>query len=93
MFSGNGSVSIGVASTVVLPECVVKRKRVTFVNDSIGTIYLCKAASAQINTGIRLNASGGSYEDAPDASGYLYQGIYTAISTAAASNLTYIEEY
>lgn len=38
------------------------RKTATFVNDSDEVIYLALAGTAAVNQGIRLNASGGSYE-------------------------------
>jgi len=88
----SGSASIGITSTFVIKE-ERRRRRITFVNDSVNTIYLSKGPVAVVNTGIRLNSNGGSYEDCPDPTGYLYRGIYSAIAGGAASNLTYIEEF
>lgn len=78
-------------STLVL-EANPYRKRVTFVNDGTNIIYLIKGPVGIINQGIRLNANGGSYEDAPDPSGYLWRGQYFAIAAVATNVLTYQEE-
>lgn len=88
------SIAVGVTSQVVLGDSQY-RKRVTFVNDSDTVIYLAKFENATLNTGIRLNANGGSLEDVPvlylDAQGilrsYLYQGPWSAICSAANKNL------
>lgn len=84
-------ITVGITSTQVLPPNP-NRKHVTFVNDSAAIIYLRKGTPAKVNAGIRLNANGGSCEDLPDSLGFIYKGIWTAIASAAGSNLTYQEE-
>jgi hypothetical protein len=57
------------------------RKYCLFVNDSANVIYLNFGAAAVASTGIRLNASGGSYE-LPDAAGHISTVAVAAISAA-----------
>ncbi|MCK9598989.1 MAG: hypothetical protein M0R06_08120 [Sphaerochaeta sp.] len=54
-------VSIGAASTLAL-AANGDRKYALFINDSDETIYLGIGTDAVANEGVRLNASGGSYE-------------------------------
>lgn len=61
MISQDYTVPVGNTSTVVL-ETNPKRVGATFVNDSDETIYLQKVVPAVASKGIRLNASGGTYE-------------------------------
>jgi len=75
---------IGVASTAVL-VANTNRKFAVFVNDSDTTIYLSLSGTAVMNEGIRLNATGGSYEINLTN---LYLGVITAICAAAGKNLT-----
>jgi len=86
----NGKTAVGATSTVVLNE-EPQRRRASFVNDSDETIYLSKGG-ASANQGITLKI-GGSYEDVPDPSGYIYRGIYSAICASGAKNLSWSEEY
>lgn len=83
----NAAVAVGIASTAVL-AANANRRFATFVNDSANTIWLCMAAAAVINTGIRLNANGGSYEINQTN---LYTGQVTAIAAGAGSNLCVTE--
>jgi len=53
--------TIGSASTLAL-ALNANRKSVILINDSDETIYLNLGGTAVSNTGIRLNANGGSYE-------------------------------
>lgn len=78
------NVTVGVASTTVL-AANANRKFAVFVNDSDTTIYLSLSGTAVMNEGIRLNASGGSYEINLTN---LYLGVITAICVAAGKNLT-----
>lgn len=89
--ANSGSATIAATSTEVLKQ-EPRRRRVTFVNDSDSIIYLSKGGIAITNSGIRLNASGGSYEDVEDSKGYIYRGPYYAISDGAGHVLTYVEE-
>jgi len=80
-----------VASAVVL-RANKARKQAIFVNDSDTVIYLAKGGTAIVNTGIRLNAQGGSWIEQADAEGYLWVGQFSAISTGAAKNLCITED-
>lgn len=93
-FGGAKSTSATIAATSTLAIDENKRRRkIIFVNDSANIIYLSKGAIAIVNTGIRLNANGGSYEDMPDTFGRIYKGAYNAIATGAGSVLNITEEY
>lgn len=87
----SGGISVAATETLVLKENS-SRRRVLFVNDSANTIYLAKGDVAAANKGIRLNANGGSFEDLPDHSLYIWQGKWKAIAPAGASNLTWVED-
>lgn len=84
----NGSATVGVASVSVL-GANGKRVGATFVNDSDTVIYLTKGHTAVLNTGIRLNANGGSYEITMLN---LWKGEISAISSAATKNLVWTEQ-
>lgn len=60
--SAGGTVGIDVlvTDTVVLP-LNVGRREVTIVNDGANIVYLSFGVAATANSGVRLNASGGSY--------------------------------
>ena len=73
-------VTAAVASTLAL-AANANRKYAIFVNDSDETLYLGLGAAAVLNKGIRLNASGGSYEMSA-LGGNLYAGAVYAISTS-----------
>lgn len=75
------AVTIGVASGVAL-AANANRKYALIINDSDATIYLKIGAAAVLNAGIRLNASGGSYEMSA-AYGNLDTRVINAISSAA----------
>jgi len=54
--------SVGIASTLVLDSNPL-RKYLVLVNDSDTTLYLALSSEpAVLNSGIRLNANGGSFE-------------------------------
>lgn len=74
------AVSAGSASTVVL-AANSKRKYILLVNDSDATIYLNLGGAAAVNTGIRLNANGGSFEISANL-GNLYLGAINCVSQA-----------
>lgn len=60
-FGNPSSVTVGVASTVVLTAKNAQLcEYVSVINDSDQTIYIAIGAPAELNKGIRLNASGGS---------------------------------
>ncbi len=81
----------GVASLVVLAANRF-RKRALFINVSDTGIYLSKSALSTTAKGILLYPQGGAWLETADALGYLYSGIFSAISTVAAKNLYIIEE-
>lgn len=54
------TVSVANTSTHVVNENL-RRAELTLVNDSDEVIYLAKGRPAASNTGIRINANGGSY--------------------------------
>ena len=68
----------GVASGAIL-AANANRKYALFINDSDTVVYLALGAVAVANTGIRLNASGGSYEMSKKF-GNLYLGAVNGIS-------------
>lgn len=83
--AGDTPVSIGSSTTPVL-AANGNRVYALFVNDSDEVIYLRRGADAVLNRGIRLNASGGSYEMS-GRFGNLYTGAINAICASGAKNL------
>ena len=79
-----GSVTVASSSTTVL-SARPDRHAAILVNDSDEDIYLKYGSGATLNSGIRLNAAGGSIvED-------LYTGAITAICASGNKNLTVTE--
>jgi len=60
-----------------------------FINDSDTIIYLRQGPGALVNTGIRLNAAGGSFEINKDT---LYKGAVSAIHGGAGNKVLCITE-
>jgi len=83
----NTAVSVGVGNTAVL-AANNSRVGAIFINDSDTVIYLALGATAALNSGIRLNASGGSYT--MDLQ-HLYTGAISAISSGATKNLCVVD--
>jgi len=83
----NTAVSVGAASTAIL-SANSTRLFAILVNDSDEEIYLALGDTAVMNEGIRLNASGGSFEI---NSNNLYTGAITAICTSGGKVLTVVE--
>lgn len=81
--------TIGVVSGVAL-AANANRKYALLVNDSDTVIYLKIGAAAVANAGIRLNASGGSYEMSATY-GNLDTRVINAISTGAGKVLLVAE--
>jgi len=81
--AGSG-VSVGTTSTVVAAANSA-RLEIHITNDSDTVIYLRLGTSAVLNSGIRLNANGGSFTTDK------YTGQINAISSAASKNLTVAE--
>jgi len=80
-------VAVEVASTLVL-AANPQRMDAVFVNDSNQEIYLARGNAAVLNEGIRLNATGGSYEINANN---LFLGAINAIAEGGAKNLTVSE--
>ena len=85
--STSGAVTVGSSTTVAL-AANAGRKTATFVNDSDEVIYLQLGADAALNEGIRLNASGGSYEINHTN---LYTGAVNAICSSGSKELLVTE--
>lgn len=73
------------ASAVAL-AANASRRYALFVNDSDTTMYLALGTAAAVNTGIRLNAAGGSFEMS-EMAGNLYLGAVYVYCTAGKSLL------
>lgn len=82
-------VAVAVATTAVL-AANANRKYALFVNDSDTIIYLKVGAAGELNKGIRLNASGGSFEMS-NALGNLDARAINAIASAGPKNLLVTE--
>jgi len=82
----NTKVSVANTTTAVL-TAEARRRYALFVNDSDEVIYLSLSDTAVLNEGIRLNASGGSYEINGTN---MYVGDVSAISTSGSKNLTVV---
>ena len=76
-------ISVSTGSTAVL-SANADRLYALFQNDSDEEIYIYLGATAVMNKGIRLSASGGSYEI---TSVNLYTGVVTAICATGTKNL------
>lgn len=83
----NSSVTVGSSSTSVLSENT-SRNFVEIVNDSDEVVYLKLGSGATLNSGIRLNANGGSFWINKDN---LYTGAITAICSSGSKNITVVE--
>lgn len=81
------SIAVQDTSTLVL-AANPKRADAVFVNDSNQPIYLARGNVAVMNEGIRINASGGSYEITREN---LFLGAINAIATGGDKNLTVSE--
>ena len=81
--------SIGATTTAAL-AANANRLYALFINDSNETIYLKLGAAAVLNQGIRLNASGGSYEISK-LLGNLYTGAVNGICTSGSKVLLVTE--
>lgn len=83
--------TIGTGSTVVL-EDNSKRQRVIFCNYSDELMYLSQSGLARITFGIPIAPNGGSYEDQPDPTGYMWMGSYHAICASGGKILSVTEQ-
>lgn len=80
-------VAVAAASTLVI-AANPKRIDLVLVNDSDEAIYLARGNAAVMNAGIRLNATGGSYEIKYDN---MFLGAIYAICASGQKNLTISE--
>lgn len=83
----NTYATIGSDSTAVV-VANPSRMHLVLVNDSTQTMYLGLGAAAVIGSGIRLNASGGSFEISETN---LYCGAINAITASGQANITIAE--
>lgn len=81
--------SVGASTTAVL-AANANRKYALIINDSTSVVYLKIGGDAEANKGIRLNASGGSYEMSA-ALGNLATGAINGISDGAGKNVIVTE--
>jgi len=77
-------VTVGTVSTEILP-INIERHTFTLVNDSDEVIYLKYGGTAVLNSGLRLNAGGGSHTDD------VYSGQITAICVSGGKKVTVLE--
>lgn len=84
----NTNVSVATSSTAILAKNTA-RNHAIIINDSSNVIYLGLGTAAVANKGIRLNASGGSYEINGDN---LFIGAINGIAVGGSSNVTVLEE-
>jgi len=85
----NGAFNVTNTSLVVRPVNAW-RTGLVLTNDSGVVIYIALGANAVINSGMRLNATGGAYEITADNP---YHGPISAIAgVAGPSNLCFIEK-
>lgn len=81
--------TIAITTTEVL-AANTNRKWALFVNDSDEVIYIKLGANAVLNEGIRINASGGSFEMSSNI-GNLYTGAINGICTSGSKTLLVTE--
>lgn len=84
-----GSVTIGATVTKVM-DYNSDRRLAIIVNDSASDIYLGFGNSVVVNSGIRLNALGGSFEFGLFTT-FPWLGEIWAIAAGAGNNLTFVE--
>ena len=80
-------VSVGNTTTELL-SATSGRRYAILVNDSNETIYISLGSDAVINSGIRLNAGGGSYTISGDRP---FRGAINGICTSGGKNISIFE--
>lgn len=86
------AVAVAATSTVVLQENVKGLRRlVVLCNNSDEDMYVNPGPVAADTEGLPLVAAGGAWTDKPDTTGWMYQGIYTAICASGAKILSVTE--
>ena len=83
------AVTVGTSSTAVL-SANNDRGYLLLINDGTEPIYVSLGGTAALNTGIRVNSDGGSYEMIRGV-GNLYQGSLTAICASGGMTLLVTE--
>ncbi|MVP00349.1 hypothetical protein [Paenibacillus lutrae] len=78
--SKHTAVTVGSSSTAINTGNSTRRY-LLLVNDSDEVIYVNLGGTAALNTGLRINPNGGSYEMTA-ALGNVYQGVINAISSS-----------
>ncbi|MBA7544026.1 hypothetical protein ES705_36372 [subsurface metagenome] len=86
------AVTVGATTTPVLKENVKGiRRLVVLCNNSDEDMYANPGAVAADTEGLPLVAAGGSWTDKPDAVGWMYQGMYSAICASGGKVLSIVE--
>lgn len=84
-----GSVTVGITAVRVV-DYNLERRLAIITNDSAADIYLGFGSSLAVNTGMRLNALGGSFEFGLFTT-FPWLGEIWAISAGAGNTLTFVE--
>jgi len=85
-------VAVGATSTLIVKANVKRlRQRLYLVNNSAEDMSVAPGSVAIAGYGIILVAGGGAFTDQPDPTGYIYQGVYTAICASGAMDIAVTE--
>lgn len=84
-----GSVTVGVTAVRVMSYNTDRRLAI-IANDSVNTLYVGFGPSVSVNSGIRLNALGGTFEFGLYTQ-FPFLGEIYVIASAANSNVTFVE--
>jgi len=85
-------VTVGATSTPILAQNVKGLRRlVVLCNNSDEDMYANPGAISANTEGLPLVAAGGSWTDKPDAQGWMYQGMYSAICASGGKILSIVE--
>lgn len=80
------AVTVGTSAVPVL-EANRNRQRATFYNNGANDIFIAPGPGPNTSSSIPVKANGGFVSDSPDENGYIYTGVWTAISGVAAQTL------
>lgn len=84
-----GSITVG-ATAVKVMDYNSMRRLALITNDSAADIYIGLGSSVTVNTGIRLNALGGSFEFGLFTT-FPWLGEIFAVAAGAGNNLSFVE--
>lgn len=84
-------VALSTASLVVARDAP-GRKKISFCNASAIDIWLSRGQYAILNSGIYLQANGGSVVDEPDTFGRMYIGTWAALAVSGTPTLSISED-